>query len=254
MLDQIRIVLIGTTHSGNIGAAARAMKNMGISQLTLVDPVADIDSEAVVRASGATEILDNATIVATLEQAVADCSMVIGTSARSRHIPWPLCNPRQCASKARQAVVQGNKIALVFGRESSGLSNEELQRCNLHVHIPTDENFSSLNVASAVQVLCYEMRMASLESEGSDGEQHLQWGVPWDYEMATHEELERFYEHLQATLVDIGFLDPNTPKQLMTRLRRLYGRAALDKTEVSMMRGMLKETQRQVQQQEQINK
>lgn len=252
MLDQIRIVLIGTTHSGNIGAAARAMKNMGIQQLTLVSPVADIDSEAEVRASGATEILDHARIVSTLEEAVADCSMVIGTSARSRHIPWPLCNPRQCAAKARQAIAQENQIALVFGRESSGLSNEELQRCNLHVHIPTDENFSSLNVASAVQVLCYEMRMASLQE--ADEEQTLQWGVPWDYEMATHQELERFYEHLQATLVDIGFLDPNTPKQLMTRLRRLYGRAALDKTEVSMMRGMLKETQRQVQNNEQSDK
>ena len=254
MLDQIRIVLIGTTHSGNIGAAARAMKNMGVSQLTLVDPVAEIDSEAVVRASGATEVLDSATIVATLEDAVADCSVVVGTSARSRHIPWPLCNPRQCAAKAKQAVGQGNKIALVFGRESSGLSNEELQRCNLHVHIPTDENFSSLNVASAVQVLCYEMRMAALDDGSAGDGEALQWGVPWDYEMATHEELERFYQHLQATLVDIGFLDPNTPKQLMTRLRRMYGRAALDKTEVSMMRGMLKETQRQVQQNQTVNK
>jgi len=246
MLDQIRIVLISTTHSGNIGATARAMKNMGIADLALVDPVAELDSEAVVRASGAVEILDNAKIVGTLEEAVADCSMVIGTSARSRHIPWPLCNPRECASKAKQAAGQGNKIALVFGRESSGLTNEELQRCNLHVHIPTDENFSSLNVASAVQVLCYEMRMAALAD--TPDEEDLQWGVPWDYELATHEELERFYEHLEGTLVDIGFLDPNTPKQLMTRLRRLYGRVAMDKVEVNMMRGMLKATQRQANQ------
>lgn len=245
MLDQIRVVLVNTTHPGNIGAAARAMKNMGVSELVLVDPVADIDSEAIVRASGATDILEHARTVPDLESAVSDCSLVIGTSARSRHIPWPLCNPRECADKAASAAKAGNRIALVFGRESSGLTNEELQRCHAHVHIPTNPEYSSLNVAAAVQVLCYEMRMVALEVSGDESsEQSSKWGVPWDYEMATHGEMENFFEHLERALVDIGFLDPNTPKQTMTRLRRMYLRTAMDKTEVNIMRGILRDVQR----------
>ena len=235
MLDQIRIVLVNTSHPGNVGAAARAMKNMGVSDLVLVDPIAEIDDEARARSAGAGDVLDQARIVKTLEEAVEGCALVIGTSARNRHIPWPLCSPRQCAEKAKEASVHDNRIALVFGRESRGLTNEELHQCNVHVHIPTNEEFSSLNVASAVQVLCYEMRVASLESEGDAD----QWGVPWDYELAEHQDVERFFKHLETTLVDIDFLDPNTPKQLMTRLRRMYGRAALDKMEVNIMRGIL---------------
>jgi tRNA (cytidine32/uridine32-2'-O)-methyltransferase len=154
MLDQIRIVLVNTTNSGNIGAAARAMKNMGITQLVLVDPIAVIDGDAIVRASGASEILDSCVIVSSLEEAVAGCGLVIGTSARGRHIPWPLCSPRECATKAKQAVLNNNSVALVFGRESRGLTNEELHKCNAHVHIPTNPDFSSLNIAAAVQVMC----------------------------------------------------------------------------------------------------
>lgn len=251
MLDQIKIVLVNTTHSGNIGAAARAMKNMGIVQLVLVDPIAEIDGDAIVRASGASEILDSCTSVSTLEEAVADCGLVIGTSARGRHIPWPLCSPRECAAKAKQAVANNNSVALVFGRESRGLTNDELHRCNAHVHIPTNPDFSSLNIAAAVQVLCYEMRVAALEEKVSDGAAEKtaeskvgQWGVEWDYELAPHGDIERFFEHLKESLVDIGFLDPNTPKQLMTRLRRMFQRTALDKMEVGMMRGILAAVQR----------
>jgi tRNA (cytidine32/uridine32-2'-O)-methyltransferase len=247
MLDQIRIVLVNTTHSGNIGAAARAMKNMGVVQLVLVDPIAEIDGDAIVRASGASEILDSCITVSTLEEAVAECGLVIGTSARGRHIPWPLCSPRECAAKAKQAVANNNSVALVFGRESRGLTNDELHRCNAHVHIPTNPDFSSLNIAAAVQVLCYEMRLAALEKD--DAEEPLQsnvgqWGVEWDYEMAPHGDVERFFDHLKDSLVDIGFLDPNTPKQLMTRLRRMFQRTALDKMEVGMMRGILAAVQR----------
>lgn len=247
MLDQIRIVLVNTTHSGNIGAAARAMKNMGVVQLVLVDPIAEIDGDAIVRASGASEILDSCITVSTLEEAVAECGLVIGTSARGRHIPWPLCSPRECAAKAKQAVLNNNSVALVFGRESRGLTNDELHRCNAHVHIPTNPDFSSLNIAAAVQVLCYEMRLAALEQD--DAEEPLQgkagqWGVEWDYEMAPHGDVERFFDHLKDSLVDIGFLDPNTPKQLMTRLRRMFQRTALDKMEVGMMRGILAAVQR----------
>ncbi len=247
MLDQIKIVLVNTTHSGNIGAAARAMKNMGVSQLVLVDPIAEIDGDAIVRASGASEILDSCEIVSSLDEAVADCGLVIGTSARGRHIPWPLCSPRECAAKAKQAVVHENRVALVFGRESRGLTNEELHKCNAHVHIPTNPDFSSLNIAAAVQVLCYEMRLAALEQEegaASEEGNASKWGVEWDYELAPHADMERFFDHLKQSLVDIGFLDPNTPKQLMTRLRRMFQRTALDKMEVSMMRGILAAVQR----------
>lgn len=245
MLDQIRIVLVNTTHSGNIGAAARAMKNMGVTQLVLVDPIAEIDGDAIVRASGASEILDSCTIVSSLDEAVAGCGLVIGTSARGRHIPWPLCSPRECAGKAKQAVQHDNSVALVFGRESRGLTNEELHKCNAHVHIPTNPDFSSLNIAAAVQVLCYEMRIAALEeTTQTQQETASKWGVEWDYELAPHDDMERFFDHLKQSLVDIGFLDPNTPKQLMTRLRRMFQRTALDKMEVSMMRGILAAVQR----------
>lgn len=245
MLDQIRIVLVNTTNSGNIGAAARAMKNMGVTQLVLVDPIAEIDGDAIVRASGASEILDDCIIVPSLDEAVAGCGLVIGTSARGRHIPWPLCTPRECGTKAKQAVANNNSVALVFGRESRGLTNEELHKCNAHVHIPTNPDFSSLNIAAAVQVMCYEMRLSSLEEAGSAVEKsNNQWGVEWDYEVAPHGDLERFFDHLKDSLVDIGFLDPNTPKQLMTRLRRMFQRTALDTMEVSMMRGILAAVQR----------
>ena len=242
MLDKIHIVMVNTTHSGNVGAAARAMKNMGLSHLTLVDPLCSIDEDALTRSSGALEILDNARIVATLEEAIADCGLVVGTSARSRHIPWPLMNPRQCAGKAREVIPAGNQVAIVFGRESRGLTNEELHLCNAHVHIPTNPDFSSLNVASAIQVLCYEMRMALVEQATEEGV----WGVAWDYPLATHDELEGLLQHFEKTLVDIDFLDPAKPRQLTARLRRLYQRAGMDKIEVNMMRGVLSAMQKKL--------
>ncbi|UTW47454.1 RNA methyltransferase [Bacterioplanoides sp. SCSIO 12839] len=244
MLDNILIVMVNTTHSGNIGAAARAMKNMGLSRLVLVDPKAEINDEAIQRSSRAEDILHNAVITETLEQAIADCGLVVGTSARSRNIPWPLMNPRQCAAKTAQAAQQGSQIALVFGRESSGLTNEELHLCHAHVHIPTDENFSSLNVSQAVQVMCYEMRLAS-EVDKQSADEAQAWGVDWDHELASHAELNGMLQHMEQTMVDIGFLDPNTPKQTMARLRRLYQRAGVDKMEINIMRGMFSAMQRQ---------
>jgi len=241
MLNQVRIVMVNTTHSGNIGAAARAMKNMGLSRLYLVDPIAKIDEEAVQRSSRADDILESVVICETLEEAIADCGLVVGTSARSRSIPWPLMSPRQCADRSAQAAAAGNEVAVVFGRESRGLTNEELHLCHAHVHIPTDENFSSLNVAQAIQVLCYELRMAMVvepEGEASTSEEG-RWGVDWDYPMATHEQLNGMLQHMEKTLVEIGFLDPNTPKQLMSRMRRLFQRAAPDRMEINILRGML---------------
>ena len=237
MLGQIHIVMVNTTHSGNIGAAARAMKNMGLSRLTLVDPIAVIDEEAIQRSSGAADILQQVRIVPTLQEAIAGCGLVVGTSARSRHIPWPLLTPRECAAKAAQAIPAGNEVALVFGRESRGLTNEELHLCNAHVHIPTNPDFSSLNVAQAIQVLSYEMRLALVEGQVADDTG--QWGVEWDYPLATHAELDGLFAHMEQAFIDTGFLDPNTPKQLMSRLPRLYQRAAPDKIEVNILRGML---------------
>ena len=242
MLDKIRIVMVNTTHSGNIGAAARAMKNMGLSRLYLADPIASIDEEAVQRSSRADDILTNAVICPSLEDAIAGCGLVVGTSARSRSIPWPLMNPRKCAAQSFSAAQAGNDVALVFGRESRGLTNEELQLCNAHVHIPTDESFSSLNVSQAIQVLCYEMRLAFVEND-STGENP--WGVEWDYPLATHDQLNGMLQHMEQTLIDIGFLDPDTPKQLMARLRRLFLRAGPDKLELNILRGMFAAMQKQ---------
>ena len=247
MLNKLRIVMVNTTHPGNIGAAARAMKNMGLSRLYLVDPIAKIDDEAMQRSSRAEDILNNVVICDTLEEALADCGLVVGTSARSRAIPWPLMNPRQCGDRVAQAVSADNEVAIVFGRESRGLTNEELHLCHAHVHIPTEESFSSLNVAQAIQVMAYEMRLAVHENVGQeDKESQERWGVDWDYPLATHEQLNGMLQHMEQTMVEIGFLNPDTPKQLMSRLRRLYQRAAPDQVEINIMRGMMTAMQSQI--------
>jgi tRNA (cytidine32/uridine32-2'-O)-methyltransferase len=241
MLDKIRIVLVNTSHPGNIGATARAMKNMGLSELYLVEPKYFPDPEADARASGADDILAAARVVSSIDEALADCQLVVGTSARERHIPWPLVNPRELGAISAQMLSstagQQGRIALLFGREASGLSNEELQLCHKHVHIPTNPDFSSLNVAAAVQVISYEMRMALVEEQAAEAPQ---WGTRWDIELADNAEIEQMLEHLERTLVEIDFLDPDNPRQLMPRLRRLIMRAVPDKVEVNVLRGILK--------------
>jgi tRNA (cytidine32/uridine32-2'-O)-methyltransferase len=239
VLQNIRIVLVNTSHPGNIGGAARAMKNMGLSRLVLVDPNVFPSAEASARASGADDILANAVVVPTLEEALVGCSLVMGTSARDRSLPWPLLDPRACAAKAMEGAQAGGEVALVFGREHAGLTNEELQRCHFHVHIPSAPEFSSLNLAAAVQVLAYEVRLAFLALATAEPTQ-----AEPAVELATTEELEGFYGHMEATLVDIGFLDPEKPRHLMARLRRLYSRCRLERTEVSILRGILTETRK----------
>ena len=257
MFDQVRIVLVNTSHPGNIGGVARAMKNMGLTDLCLVNPVDFPSTHADARASGAADVLRNARVCNTLDEAIGDVQVVVGASARSRHIPWPLMSPRETAAKTRQSIQAGNKVALVFGREDAGLTNEELQRCTAHVHIPTNPDFSSLNLAAAVQVLAYETRVAFLEVDeakvdnvpnADKTEKGIvsKWGTDWDYELVSREELERFFVHLEQTLVDIDFLDPNNPKQLMARMRRLYQRAVPDQMEVNILRGMLSATQKKI--------
>lgn len=226
----IRIVLVGTTHPGNIGAVARAMKNMGLSDLALVQPQHFPHKEATARASGASDVLDSATVVDSLEDALTDCVYVAGASARARTINWPSMGPRDCAERLIQESGNG-KVAVVFGPEKSGLQNEDLDLCHTLLTIPTDPGFSSLNLAMAVQVLTYELRVASM----------LDQGPVFDVEAppATGEEMEHFYTHLEDVLTDIEFLDPDNPRHLMRRMRRLFIRARPDKNEVNILRGIL---------------
>lgn len=225
----VRIVLIGTSHPGNIGSAARAMKTMGLTELYLVSPLLYPHPKAQEMATGATDVLENAKVVATLDEAIADCGLVVGTSARSRSIPWPMLTPRQFAEKAI-VESQTSNVAVIFGREQSGLTNEELHRCHFHIHIPSNPEYSSLNLASAVQVIAYELRVAS--------ETNLQ-NEPWDYEFANAAEMEAFYEHFEKVLIELDFLNPKAPRQLMTRLRRLFNRARVDSMEMNILRGIL---------------
>jgi tRNA (cytidine32/uridine32-2'-O)-methyltransferase len=236
--DNIRIVLVNTTHPGNIGGAARAMKNMGLSRLYLVEPRLFPHEEARWRAAAALDVLESAVVVGSVSEAIADCQFVVGTSARGRRIPWPLLDPRQCAARLAE-LSRDEQVAVLFGREDRGLTNEELQSCNLHLHIPSSPDYGSLNLAMAVQIVCYELRMemAALPERADD-----QWDAPF----STAENMERFYQHLEETLVEIEFLDPAAPRQLMPRLRRLYNRVRLDEMELNILRGILTETQKRV--------
>ena len=239
MLDRVRVVLVGTSHAGNIGGTARAMKNMGLSRLYLAGPeVAFPHPEATWRAVQAADLLDTAIVMPDLASAVADCTLVIGTSARERRIQLPQLTPRGLGAVLAASRPE-EQIALVFGREDSGLSNEELRMCHWHVHIPTSAEYSSLNLAAAVQILCYELRLACLEPAASPQPED-----DWDEPLATVEGVERFYEHLEQTLAEIGFLKPSAPRQLMTRLRRLFNRVRLDQMELNILRGMLTEVQK----------
>ncbi|WP_428241575.1 RNA methyltransferase [Gynuella sp.] len=237
-LAHIRIVLVETSLSANIGSACRAMKTMGLNDLVLANPQCEVVSDvSMARASGADDLLQQCRTAPNLAEAVSDCTLVLGASARSRSFPWPLLNPRQAAEKALAVASQQQTVALVFGRERSGLTNDELAQCHAHLHIPANPDYSSLNVASAVQVLSYELRMAYLAEEVD-----YQWSAVREEPPASHAQMEGFFSHLEQALVDIEYLDPNNPKLLMNRLRRLYLRAEPDTTEVNILRGILKQT------------
>jgi len=241
MLERIRIVLIGTSHPGNIGGVARAMHNMGLADLALVAPRCEvIAQDSISRASGADHLLHQAKVHPALEDAVADCTLAVGASARSRTLPWPMISPRELAERLPSECQPDNaRVALVFGREDSGLTNAELQRCHAHVHVPTNADFSSLNLAAAVQVIAYECRMAWLSQQDTASTAHED-----DDALATHVELERYFEHLERTLIAIEFHDPAQPRQLMARLRRLYLRARPEKMEMNILRGILSATEK----------
>ncbi len=237
LLKRIRIVLVEPTHPGNIGSVARAMKNMGLSRLELVAPRGFPGPEATARAANATDILDAARVHRDLEPALEGATLIVGTSARTRRIPWPLVDPRACAeqSMAELQAAEDAQVALLFGRESRGLTNEELHRCHVHLHIPTAGEYASLNLAMAVQVVCYEMLLATGDGDIPPAE---------ETDVAPAEDFERFFEHLQQALVDIGFFDPTNPRQMMTRLRRMFTRIRPDRMEIGMLRGILTDMQR----------
>jgi tRNA (cytidine32/uridine32-2'-O)-methyltransferase len=232
--NNIRIVLVNTTHPGNIGGVARAMKNMGLDQLYLVDPKEYPSEVAEWRASNAVDVLSKTTVVNTIDEAIDDCGLVIGTSARERRIPWPLLTPRECAQRSF-VEAETHPVAIVFGREDRGLTNEELHKCHFHVHIPSNPEYSSLNLAAAVQVVAYELRVTGLDSE-LEAPLHFN---DWDMPPANVEALENYYEHLEKTLQTLDFIKKDNPRQTMTRLRRLYNRIRLDEMELSIMRGIL---------------
>ena len=238
-LDNIRVVLVHTTHSGNVGGVARAMKNMGLRNLTLVKPLEYPAPEAEWRAASAIDVLEQASVVETVAEAVANAQFIVGTSARERRIPWPVQDARQCASRVVDNARAGEQVAILFGREDRGLLNEELELCNLHCHIPTHEDYPSLNLAMAVQLVAYEIRMKTL-GDTLPVEEDAHWDTPF----ATAKDMQHFYTHLEETLIEIGFLDPGAPRQLMRRLKRLYNRVRLDEMELNILRGTLAETQK----------
>ncbi|BAU48131.1 RNA methyltransferase [Sulfurifustis variabilis] len=233
---QIRVVLIRPTHPGNVGAAARALKNMGLERLYVVAPAAFPHVEATARAAGAEDLLAGAVLSPDLDAALAECHYVLGTSARPRHIGWPMLEPAEAGTRLVDESRRG-PVALLFGQERSGLTNAELDRCHALVQIPANPAYPSLNLAAAVQVLAYEIRRALGLPEQPRSEES-------EAPPASANEMEHFYRHLEEVLVDTGFLDPANPRLLMRRLRRLFNRARPDQNEMAILRGILSAVQR----------
>ena len=235
-MNNLRFVLVNTTHPGNVGAAARAMKTMCLRELILVSPARYPSVDATARASGADDVLEGATLCDNLDAALADCRLVLGTSARPRGISVPEIRP----DAAAQMLVEESKqwpVALLFGREAHGLTNAEMQRCQHLVNIPANPEYSSLNLASAVQVMAYEIRKHALGTEWSEV-------FTRTHQPADDEKLEGYFQHLEQALADIGFLDSRQPFKIMARLRRLYRRARPDEREINILRGVLSAAQR----------
>lgn len=239
--ESIRIVLIATSHPGNIGSAARAMKTMGLTRLYLVTPRQFPDRQAHELAAGADDVLEGAMVTETLAEALSGCHLVIGSSVRPRGIDLPGLSPPSCATLVNE-MSHDSQVAIVFGREHAGLTNAELLHCHYHVTIPSNPEFGSLNLAQAVQVIAYELRMKWLNVEHSP--------VAATEELATTDQVERFYTHLQEVLVAIDFLKISNPVKLVQRLRRMFNRIKLEKNEVNILRGILSNTQRALQRQD----
>ena len=235
MLNSIQVVLVETSHPGNIGSVARAMKTMGLKHLVLVNPKKFPDAEATALASGAEDVLNHARICASFDEAIADCQHVFGCTARSRDLSWPMYSPREWVDTIEQL---SGKIALVFGRERIGLTNDELWRCHAGLMIPTSLEYRSLNLAQAVQILAYELQVkfgeeCSLPSSNLDEQVDMQ-------------AMENYYQHLEKVLVDIDFMRADEPKRLMPKLRRLFNRAEIQSSEMNILRGILTQIQKKI--------
>ena len=237
-LNTVKVVLVGTTHPGNIGAAARAIKNMGIFNLALVEPKEFPSDIAIYRSKAAKDILENAEIYESLEDAIAGCKLVVGTSARARSVPWPVFNPRDAAEEMRKISKQGN-VAIVFGREDRGLTNDELGLCNFHVYIPSDPKYSSLNLSQAVQILAYEIRLAYSRDEVISE-------VKWDVDLANNEQTERLIDHMEELMQDVEFYDVENPRKLLLRVRRFFKRSKIDVMEANIFRGLFSAIQKRL--------
>ena len=236
-LNSVKIVLVGTTHPGNIGAAARAMKNMGIKNLSLVQPKEFPSDVAIYRSKAAKDILEHAQVFNNLEEAIFDCELVIGTSARGRKVPWPILNPKEAAEEVSRSSSHHN-IAIIFGREDRGLTNEELGLCNLHVNIPTDPDYSSLNLAQAVQILVYEIRQAIL---GEQEDKNY-----WDVELANTDQTELLINHMDELMQQVEFYDVDNPRKLLLRVRRFFKRSRIDVMETNIFRGLFATIQKKL--------
>jgi len=231
----IRIVMVETTHPGNIGAAARAMKTMGHKNLYLVKPKIFPSAEVTARAAGADDILATAVVCNSLDEALQDCLLVVATSARDRSIPWPVYKPDDCARQII-ATAQTGQVAIIFGRESSGLTNAEIERCNAMIKIPTNPDFNSLNIASAIQLICYEITNSIINLNNDTSNKAS------DINLASSGQLIQFYDHLEQCMIDLNFYNPDKPRRLMRRLKRLFNRARLDDNEINILRGLLAAT------------
>ena len=238
LLNSVKVVLVGTTHPGNIGATARAMKNMGILDLALVEPKEFPSDVATFRSKAAKDILEKASVYTSLEEAISECELVVGTSARGRTVPWPVLNPREAAEEMHKSSLKG-KVAIVFGREDRGLTNEELGLCNFHVHIPSDPEYSSLNLSQAVQILAYEIRLSYLQDRHVNKEY-------WDVELANNEQTERLINHMDELMQEVDFYDVENPRKLLVRVRRFFKRSKIDVMEANIFRGLFATIQKKL--------
>ena len=238
LLNSVKVVLVGTTHPGNIGATARAMKNMGILDLALVEPKEFPSDVATFRSKAAKDILEKASVHTSLEEAISECELVVGTSARGRTVPWPVLNPREAAEEMHKSSLNG-KVAIVFGREDRGLTNEELGLCNFHVHIPSDPEYSSLNLSQAVQILAYEIRLSYLQDRHVNKEY-------WDVELANNEQTERLINHMDELMQEVDFYDVENTRKLLVRVRRFFKRSKIDVMEANIFRGLFATIQKKL--------
>ena len=238
LLNSVKVVLVGTTHPGNIGATARAIKNMGILDLALVEPKEFPSDVATFRSKAAKDILEKASVHRSLAEAISECELVVGTSARERTVPWPVLNPREAAEEMHKSSLNG-KVAIVFGREDRGLTNEELGLCNFHVHIPSDPEYSSLNLSQAVQILAYEIRLSYLQDRHVNKEY-------WDVELANNEQTERLINHMDELMQEVDFYDVENPRKLLVRVRRFFKRSKIDVMEANIFRGLFASIQKKL--------